>query len=695
MILCSRGSAAITAFLLFLAIPASGVRADFTFVHSTDTHVSASDAPGSNADKDAVLFREISALNPKPAFIVNTGDVCEIGTDAEYAIYKRVKEKSLSVPIYDAPGNHDVRWGPRGKEGFTLGTGQPLYRSWDHQNIHFVTLDSTVLLQHWGHFDQAMLDWLKADLEKVGTVRAIVIGFHHWVGRETSQIDNEQAFLDLIAPYNVRLLLIGHGHSDIAWNINGIPAIMAKGLYQGSYHLIRVTKDGMEVTLRNAQSGAPTIPVMTIPLASPRKPRWKAEVRVRDNRGLITVDRGEIPLDGATASYRVGSGGKDVPLAVAGGKGWAGEFSTEGFGPGKHRVVVAVKTKDGARHVTPVILTLTGAGVVSPVWTADLRGAVQSRLVRSGTSVFVSTMGGSVFALDPETGKQRWRFDTGGAVFSTPLVQDGTVYFGSADHNVYAISAITGQLYWSTPTQGAVFASAAKAGNIVCIASTDTKIYGLDGKTGKVAWTAQGNGMYQSQAATDGERFFVGGWDNFFRGLDAKTGRELWKNKFGKAFYFAPAIGSPTVGAGKVFVTSNDGVLHAMDAASGKALWETESFRLGYSGPLFHEGKIYNGSLSDTGIVYSFDAETGAKLWERPTGFVIYDSSVAMAAGNVYIGSVNGTFSAIQMSDGALDWRYELGPGHLLASPATDDKRVYISSMSGIVTALPLRKPGT
>lgn len=677
--------------LAALLVCASAVfaRADFTFIHSTDTHVGATDRPDSNADKDRVLFKEISALTPKPAFIINTGDVCEIGTDEEYAIYRKVKQESLTVPIYDAPGNHDVRWGPRGKEGFTKGTGQPLYRSWDKENVHFVTLDSTVLLQHWGHFDQAMLDWLRDDLKKVGPNRPVVIGFHHWVGRDSVQVDNEQAFLDVIAPYNVRLLLIGHGHSNIEWNVNGIPAIMAQGLYQGAYHLIRVTSDSMEVLRRTTRSGAPTVPVMKIPLARPARPAWKANVTVSEGRGTVTVERGDIPKEGAVAFFRVDTG-KEEPLTATD-TGWMGSFATEGMGPGEHRVTVSVLLPEGGgRHLLTVPVRLSGPGTVSPVWTKDLRAAIQSRLVYSGNTVYVSTMGGTVYALDPVIGRERWKFTTEGAVFSTPLVADGGVYFGSADHYVYAVDEKTGKLRWKTKTEGAVFAGAAKAKDVICIASTDTKIYGLDAKTGKILWTAQGEGMYQSQAATDGERFFVGGWDNFFRGIDATTGKELWKNRFGRSFYYAPAIGSPTVGGGKVFVTSNDGLLHAMDAVTGKVLWETESMRLGYSGPLYREGRIYNGSLSDTGIVYCFDAETGKKLWETPTGSVIYDSSCAYGGGNVYIGTVSGVFSAIRASDGALVWQYRLGPGHLLASPATDSGKVYISSMGGIVYALPL-----
>lgn len=669
-------------FASALTLPA---HADFTFVHITDTHITASEAAGSNFEKDSLLFREISALNPRPAFVVNTGDVCEIGTDAEYAVYQKALT-NLTIPHYDAPGNHDVRWNPRGKEGYVLGAKQPLYQSWDYENVHFVVLDSTVLLQHWGHFDQAILDWLKADLEKVGREKPVVIGFHHWIGRETVQADNERALMELVAPYNVRLWLNGHGHSDIQWNVNGTPAIMGKGLYQGSYHTIEVTRDNMRVTRRTAEKTTP-FDVMTIPLARPADTDFKVDAQWNNEKIIVRATTGNLPSD-AKLIFRLNQGAPNAMNKAE--QGWQGETVPKSIA-GEYNIKVEATLPDGRAFQRFASLKITRPGVPQATWTTNLHGAVQSKLMRAGDTLFVSSMGGELFALDTRTGREKWHFKTGGAVFSTPHIENGTVYFGSADHFVYAVDAITGALKWKTETGGAVFAGAALAQGVVCIASVDTRIYGLEAATGKILWTGQGAGMYQSKAATDGTRFFVGGWDNYFRAFDVLSGQELWKNKFGRSFYYSPAIGSPTVGDGKVFVTSNDGVLHAMDTITGKVLWEVNGPSLGYSGPLFADGKIYNGSLTDNGRVFCFDTANGNKLWETPTGSVIYDSSCAMGGGNVYIGCVNGIFSAVRAGDGALQWQTQLAPGHVLASPITNETHVFIGSMNGDVSAFPLQ----
>jgi outer membrane protein assembly factor BamB len=668
-------------FLLYFLLAVCGIaRADFSFVHITDTHFTAAEAAGSNAAKNVELFKEISAT--KPAFVVNTGDVVEVGTPAEYAVYKKALQ-SLTVPHYDAPGNHDVRWNPLGKEGFTQGAKQPLYQSWDWENIHFVLLDSTVLLQHWAHFDQAMLDWLKADLEKAGRDKPIVIGFHHWIGRPTVQADNERALIDLLAPYNVRLFLIGHGHADIQWSINGVPAIMSKGLYQGSYHRVEVDKEKLRVLRRTATKTTPE-EILSIPLARPAAVDSSIAAQAQNKTIFVQAARGNLPAD-AKLTFRLNNG---APNAMNFGENeWRGE-APQGAVPGEIEVKVEAQLPDNRAFQR--FARVRVAAPHAPLWTTNLGGAIQSKLVRAGDGLFVSTMGGDVVCLNPQSGAEKWRFKTGGAVFSTPLVIEETVYFGSADYFVYALNARDGALKWRTKTGGAVFAGAALAQGILCIASVDKKIYGLDATTGQIRWTAPVEGMVQSQAATDGTRFFVGGWDNYFRAIEATTGRELWKNKFGRAFYFSPAIGSPTVREGRVFVSSNDGVLHAMNAETGQLLWEVNGLALGYSGPLLRDGKIYNGSLTDTGRVFCFNAETGAKIWETPTGSVIYDSSCAFGGGNVFISCVNGIFSALNAQTGAVAWQYQLAPGHVLASPATDEARVYIGSMNGDVTAFAL-----
>jgi hypothetical protein len=690
-------------FAALILATALAARADFTFIHISDIHVGA----GNNAETDEVLFTEMAARDVKPVFIVNTGDVCENGTTEQYDRYQQILARLANIPSYVAPGNHDVRWNPMGKEGYTSGAKQPLYQSWDYQNVHFVTLDSTVLLEHWGHISQEQLDWLKKDLEKIGPDKPLVIGFHHWIGRDPVMVDNEQALMDLVAPYNVVLWLQGHGHSDIQWNINGVPAIMVKGLYQGSYNIIDVTDKEMKISKRfqpdtkreltKSEDEPPTSApaaqhraVMTIPLKKQPAPEWTVENEGSATKPLIVAHAEKLPKD-SILDYRI-DGEKLARMKES-----SIELDTAKLSPGIHTVTVQATLPDGRAFQIPKEIKIPGA--VSPIWEANVGGAIQSRLVRDGDLLYVTTMGNDLVALLAATGKEKFRVHTAGPIFCAPHVDNGVVYFASADHFVYAYDALSGREKWKTQLGGAVLAGPNVAQGIVCVGSVDTKIYGLDAISGSIVWTVQGMNMYQTKTATDGQRFFVGGWDNHFRCIDAKEGKLLWDVILGRPTKaknfspYAPAITSPAVGGGKVYCSTNDGILHALNIEDHAEAWHIDWKKMGYSSPIFVDGKVYC-ALSDEGKTFRADPATGHLDWTCETGAVIYDSSFCYAGGggggNVFIGNVNGTLNAINAASGKIEYQYRLGPGHLLGSPIADDEKVYVGNMTGKIVALPV-----
>lgn len=692
--------------LVLLAL-AQAAWADFSFVHITDTHFTSAEDEKSKAALLAPLCREIAELRPGPAFAIGTGDFVELGRAEEYAVAAKVLPL-MKLKLHAAPGNHDVRWNPLGKEGFIRGMQQPLFQSFEHEGVHFFLLDSTVLLEHWSHIGQDQLDWLAGQLKVIGPDKPIIMAFHHWVGRDKMQVDNEQALIDLLEPYNVRLYLQGHGHADLLWNINGVPAVMARGLYQGSYHVVEIGKETLKVRRRSlgkakadaeqADKAAPAdgevtwTDIVEVPLKKPAAPKWAAALDQKTVRWKVNA-AGDLP-PAAALSYRVDSGAA-VTMA-RGDAGWLAEADAADLPAGEHVLSVRAELPDGRVYLKSLTLSHQRADAPVPLWRMNVGGAVQSRLVRNGKYLYLTTMTGDVVALDTATGKQ-WRTRLRGAVFSTPVVGDGLLYVGCEDHHVYAVDAASGVVKWRTRTGGGVFASGAIAKGVLCIASVDRKVYGLDPTTGNVLWTSELQGMAQSQAATDGTHFFLGTWDNTIRCLDA-AGKGIWSRQVGRdaktdriQFYYSPAIGSPAVGDGLAYFISNDGMLHALKTANGQSAWSFDGKSLGYSSPLLHGGKLY-AAIGTEGKVFAFDARDGRSLWEGKVPGTVYDSSFAIARGKLFIGTARGQLCALDAASGKLLWTYSLGPAHLLASPAVDEQRVYIANMAGDVFAFEVGK---
>jgi len=102
------------------------------------------------------------------------------------------------------------------------------------------------------------------------------------------------------------------------------------------------------------------------------------------------------------------------------------------------------------------------------------------------------------------------------------------------------------------------------------------------------------------------------------------------------------------------------------------------------SSPAVVAGKVYVGSWDDK--VYCLDAATGAKQWEFTTGGDVY-SSPAVADGKVYVGSFDGKVYCLNAATGGKVWEFPT-LGSVTSSPAVANGRVYVGSFDGNVYCL-------
>jgi outer membrane protein assembly factor BamB len=269
------------------------------------------------------------------------------------------------------------------------------------------------------------------------------------------------------------------------------------------------------------------------------------------------------------------------------------------------------------------------------------------------------------------------------------------------DHYVYALDRRSGRLRWRFDTGSPVLASAAAIGNTVCVGA-NRAIHGIESASGKQRWRLDAGSFFQSRAAAAGNRFILGGWDNTLYCVEADTGAVVWREQMGRtnggrgrlSFYYSPAISSPTVADGYVYVCTNDGVLHALSLGDGRERWTARApaggDTLGYSSPLVSAGRVYVGGLGDKGQgdCYAYDAASGELVWRCSTGADNYDSSPAMVGGLIAIGSVQGRVTWIEPRTGAVLASFRARPGYSFSSPVGDGARTYIGSLNGTVTAM-------
>ncbi|WP_310728810.1 serine/threonine-protein kinase [Streptomyces sp. N2A] len=112
----------------------------------------------------------------------------------------------------------------------------------------------------------------------------------------------------------------------------------------------------------------------------------------------------------------------------------------------------------------------------------EARQSTEAVLVAHGAVHLGS--GKALYTLDAVTGTPRWRFQAGAEVVGSPVVAEGRVHFGSADHCLYTLDAMGGQLRWKLATGGEITGSPVAVGGVVYACSKDRCVYALDAAKG-------------------------------------------------------------------------------------------------------------------------------------------------------------------------------------------------------------------
>jgi outer membrane protein assembly factor BamB len=308
------------------------------------------------------------------------------------------------------------------------------------------------------------------------------------------------------------------------------------------------------------------------------------------------------------------------------------------------------------------------------VWQYKTGGRVMGSPTIEGQYLYALSDDGNLYKLERMTARLVWKFDThGGTVardlpgpkseaydyqMSAAVVAGGTVYVGSADKRLYAVEAETGRERWHFDTQGIVRSTPAVAGGLVFFGSYDHHVYAVDSQTGTLKWKLDTLEPVVSSPLVEGDTLYIGSRSSDLFALDAATGKVKWK-----FFYWSSWVeSSARLRKGILYVGSSDHQqMFAIDAASGKRVWNTYTDGSAWSSPAVTDKLVYIGVVGVTpyfiehhGGFLAVDRATGQIAWRFPLspipGVVTYGvaSSPAVDQGLVFFGSLDGTFYAFR-----------------------------------------------
>ncbi len=209
---------------------------DFFFLQMSDTHWGFS-GPAVNPDATVTLEKAVATVNSlaqQPDFIVFTGDLTHTTDDpqerrARLAQFRDIVSKLKVKTIHFLAGEHDASLDQG--EAFQEFFGA-LHYTFDHKGVHFIVLDN--VSDPTGSLGDAQLQWLRADLARLGREQAIVVLTHRplfdlypqwdWATRDGA------AAVQALLPYEYVTIFYGHIHQEHHHQTEHIPHHSAKSL---------------------------------------------------------------------------------------------------------------------------------------------------------------------------------------------------------------------------------------------------------------------------------------------------------------------------------------------------------------------------------------------------------------------------------------------------------------------------------
>ena len=336
-------------------------------------------------------------------------------------------------------------------------------------------------------------------------------------------------------------------------------------------------------------------------------------------------------------------------------------------------------------------------------------------------AIYFGSESGIFYALDRETGEEKWRLLTGAANLNRPVVVNGIVYTGGQDGVLYAVDAGTGTVQWQFEAGQVDWSIRDKFINgtptvldgTVYFSSEDFNVYAVDATTGVERWrfTLDEEPQAFELPIVDGIAY-IGTWGGSLYAIDVATGTEVWRAQISNGRSAANGDGEqagshvayvtavPLIMDEMVYVTDWSGQLTAVDRHDGRIIWQfqpqTIAARHVGSRTSFvaHDDVLYYATIEDKHL-YGVDRHTGEKVWEFGADGWLYGPFPGMNDIALVIEfplSDSGVPEGMILYGFSLSTREFLWTNENIASlPWVDEGVVYLGGMDGTLYGLDLR----
>jgi outer membrane protein assembly factor BamB len=333
-----------------------------------------------------------------------------------------------------------------------------------------------------------------------------------------------------------------------------------------------------------------------------------------------------------------------------------------------------------------------GPSNLTLAWKYTTKGSVISSPSIVNNIVYAGSQDKNIYAINAQNGNLIWKYATGGPIVSSPAVADGKVCIASEDGYVYCLDSNKGTLEWQTFVDSnltftfgdlVLKSSPVISNSMVYIGSLDGNMYAISEKNGDIAWKIPTGGPIESSPAfADSAVYFTSqeSASGMLYKLDANTGNVIWNLTLPYQYSFVGGtemLGSPSIAAGMVFVSSDWGAYYAVNSSTGQVIWpfiDPVAIEFIVSSPIYANGNLF---IIDKFNIACLNAATGKSLWSAYTGDELYVSP-SYADGKIYVTTSQRHIFVLDATNNGATIANATMPSSSWSSPSIANGKLYI-----------------
>ena len=592
----------------------------FRFAHLTDLHFSPN-----NPNPTEDLLRSVAQINATENidFVLVTGDITEEG---DRACLEKVKSclDLLKVKYYVALGNHETKWSDSGCTAFGEVFGYERFE-FEHKGFLFLGFNSGPLMRMaYGHVVPQDIRWMTETMEKAGKDKPVMLVTHYPM--KDGDVDNWYEVTDAVRPYNVRMFIGGHYHSNRNQRYDGIPGILMRSNLRDKdgkqgYGVYEVTEDSIKVYCQRVGE----------------QPQQWAEFSLTESY----YDR-----NGKADKYPDFSVNKEFSKVK---EQWIVQTGVGIYcSPAVERDKVFVG--DDMGYLTAYTLKHG-----KKLWEFQSgKRIIGTPAVSEGIVVFGSA-DRNIYGLNAMNGQLLWKVEAKEPVIGAVTIDSGIAYVGASDHTFRAIDIHTGKVVWSyDKVKGYIETKPLIADNKVIFGAWDNTLYALDKTNGKELWKWTGGltRMHYSPAAVwpvaSNGKVFIADPQRAMTAVDIQSGETVWRTFRSQV---RETIGLSEDGERVYSKTMNDSIVcYSTLTDTPEQVWAS-NVGFGYehapSMPLEKEGVVY-GSTKE-GLLFALEAKTGKVIWKHKIGNSLINTVVPLSKKEVLFTATSGEVGLLRL----------------------------------------------